>query len=694
MPVPNCPKCGVPLQERPGVKFLKCPSCLRLYPLVTDASAAPASAAASAAVPSPVVARTTLRPTPTGQSSPTGAPGAPPATVVPRPIVARTTLRPTPPAAGSPAPAAAAAPGPSGVTKVHVRFGAKSTPAVPGAAPVGVQPSVIVPGSAPGVQSAGSPASAAAGVVMTSPAGATAPPKPIVTPSRATPAPAGPGTLGAPPVPPSSPSSAAALPPTRATPRGFTAITGNEAVREALQPPTPASFANPDLGEQAAKQSILTAAAMATPADAAGSEDALDARTPGGQDYSGGAGGLVLPDMDDLERMAEAAPVMAHDEELAIPAIADPAARPPNPSQLTLYPLRCFANAMVGTVYLLSLVTAVIVLLSLLYLVAMRYIGSYPQWVALAFIFAMLFMGTVAQALLIGLRMPEMPEPGLEIDLKRHPRLHMFVRGASSRIRTRVPERVYLVLAGMSSAYEVPRLFGLLPGERILCIAFPTINLLTVDEFRATVGHELGHLGRTNNPLESISLHLKNTLSRVVTELRKQIPWGNPVFWYSSAVLNFYIQMEKVRERMAEFVNDNDAALMVGGEAFAKLLVRMTTESVIFNNYAAKIRSGQTQTIPAGVFTQSYRVFRGEVIGLDFRKKVLDELLGQRATGLATSRPSFGERLAFLRSLPPEPEEERISAVWLFQDFPEVEKRMNEYAAWLFNQMRSQEKKV
>ena len=127
---------------------------------------------------------------------------------------------------------------------------------------------------------------------------------------------------------------------------------------------------------------------------------------------------------------------------------------------------------------------------------------------------------------------------------------------------------------------------------------------------------------------------------------------------------------------------------MVGGESFAKLLLRVMTEAVVFTNYASKIRSGQTQTIPAGVFTQSFRVFRGEVIGLDFRKKILDDLMHLRATGSATARPTFGERIAFLRSLPPEPEEERISAVWLFQDFPEVEKRMNEYAAWLFSQMR------
>jgi Zn-dependent protease with chaperone function len=124
---------------------------------------------------------------------------------------------------------------------------------------------------------------------------------------------------------------------------------------------------------------------------------------------------------------------------------------------------------------------------------------------------------------------------------------------------------------------QVPRL-GILGWQRnYLTFGLPLLQGLTLDQLRAVVGHELGHLSANHSRFAGWVYRLRQTWNRLLTALEAQkSPLGKALFtrffhWYAP----YFNAYSFVLARADEYEADRCAAQVAGGAAARSALTRI-----------------------------------------------------------------------------------------------------------------------
>lgn len=78
---------------------------------------------------------------------------------------------------------------------------------------------------------------------------------------------------------------------------------------------------------------------------------------------------------------------------------------------------------------------------------------------------------------------------------------------------------MYLVHDVNAFVYQDSRLLGLRPGRMVLGIGAGLLAILRVDELRAVLGHELGHLGGGDTRYGPVVYRVKESIQRTIAQL-------------------------------------------------------------------------------------------------------------------------------------------------------------------------------
>ena len=207
---------------------------------------------------------------------------------------------------------------------------------------------------------------------------------------------------------------------------------------------------------------------------------------------------------------------------------------------------------------------------------------------------------------------------------------------------------------------QVPRL-GILGWQRnYLTFGLPLLQGLTLDQVRAVVGHELGHLSANHSRFAGWVYRLRQTWNRLLAALEGQhAPLGNALFvrffhWYAP----YFNAYSFVLARADEYEADRCSALIAGQPAACSALTRIATASRFLDERhwpQVTRRIAELPDPPADAVIEIGASLQAPLPEAD-RSAFLHAALAA-PTDYYDTHPSLADRLAGLGwSGPPEPE--------------------------------------
>lgn len=307
------------------------------------------------------------------------------------------------------------------------------------------------------------------------------------------------------------------------------------------------------------------------------------------------------------------------------------------------YHLKLGAFAALGYLYVLTI---------LLLLVAL--VGSLVAWIVYgkgAFLALKLaipvvvLIGLVARALWVRLEAPE----GIEASRSSFPQLFATIDEVRAATRAPPAHVVLLNSAFNAAVVQVPRL-GLFGWQRnYLLLGLPLMQQLSVEEFKAVLAHEFGHLSGAHGRFGAWIYRVRVFWDRIATTLQEQQHWGSFLFvpffsWYAPK----FAAWSFVKARQQEYEADRLAAETSGTRSIASALVRIQLkgEEIDTRFWPAIFAGADDSVAPAA---QPYR----SLAAPEFRRFLPDspgalKRALARNTSTADTHPCLRERMAAL----------------------------------------------
>lgn len=313
-----------------------------------------------------------------------------------------------------------------------------------------------------------------------------------------------------------------------------------------------------------------------------------------------------------------------------------------------LYKVRLGVFAVLGYLYIL----VVVVLL----LVATGFVLVMGKALAAKLAIALLVLvGVALRSLWVKIEAPT----GLSLARTDHPALSAAIE--EIRVAARAPRAHVVLLTGDLNAAitQVPRL-GMFGWQRnYLLLGLPLMLILSLDELKAVLAHEFGHLSGAHGRFGAWIYRLRTSWSRLAATLHARKHWGSALFvpffdWFAPKFAAYSL----VQARMQEYEADRTAAARHGARALANALIRTDLKSHdLAQSYWPSVYKAADE-LPAPA-TGPYRGLLGaESRGFlpSASEQLRQEL--ERETSTVDTHPCLRDRLAALKvtgDVPPPP---------------------------------------
>jgi Zn-dependent protease with chaperone function len=262
----------------------------------------------------------------------------------------------------------------------------------------------------------------------------------------------------------------------------------------------------------------------------------------------------------------------------------------------TTYTLKLGAFAVLGYAYVFA-VLLVLVAAGGLLAAAVFFKAALLLLIKKLFIPLLLFIGVVCKSMWVKFDPPK----GMELRRGEFPDLFKVideVAAAASAPRA----HVVLLTAELNAAVvQMPRLGMFGWQKNYLILGLPLMQLFTVDEFRAVLAHEFGHLSRAHGHFGTWIYRIREGWARLNDKLQEERHWGSFLFvpffrWFAPTFAAYSF----VLARRHEFEADALAKQTVGGKAMASALVRirLKAEEMQQHYWPAIYQAADTSPIP------------------------------------------------------------------------------------------------
>lgn len=244
------------------------------------------------------------------------------------------------------------------------------------------------------------------------------------------------------------------------------------------------------------------------------------------------------------------------------------------------YSVQVLAAAALGFVAL-----ATTLLLALVWIGAVGYLTHYGYlrgwFVVLAASPALVLALTVLRA--CRLRTP--PVEGPRLTREDAPGLWQMLDDVCARLGTEKVSEVVLTGDMQASVIAQPRL-GIFGWPRIIvCIGLPLTLLLSKDQVKAIIAHEIGHTDQRQRRMHAWIYRTRQTWAQLQHQLLVSQPWGStPLLRFLSWYVPWFEAHSFVMARNFEYLADAAAADIAGKHAAASAL----TSTVVLDQYLTK----------------------------------------------------------------------------------------------------------
>jgi Zn-dependent protease with chaperone function len=252
----------------------------------------------------------------------------------------------------------------------------------------------------------------------------------------------------------------------------------------------------------------------------------------------------------------------------------------------------------------------------------------------------------VARAIVATVRRPPLDTDGVELTRSEQPALWGCVDEIAARVGVRGPDEIRLLNGTVVAVAEDSLLLGLRPGRRQLLVGAAVFRTLTLDEFHAVIGHELGHYAHGDTRLGALHGRSAIALDRVMSDLGYGSLLGRLFGLYQQVFLRATLparrRQELAADRIAASVSNPDAA----AQALRRHVAASVAYEVLFSDYLWPMWRRDAQ--PDNLYEGFSHLLAATPEHPALRSHVEQEL--RRPPEPFDSHPSVAQRIAALRS--------------------------------------------
>lgn len=156
-----------------------------------------------------------------------------------------------------------------------------------------------------------------------------------------------------------------------------------------------------------------------------------------------------------------------------------------------------------------------------------------------------------------------------------------LVRSVAEEMGTEPPQRLFLVPEVNAGVRETGGSLGLRRGERVMVIGVPYLDVLTVDQLRAVIAHELGHYAGGDTRLSGLTYRAGASIGRTIHNVGDD-SWLGRVF---DAYGRMYLRISQRVRRRQELTADASAVRVAGRESHVTSLRRAMVTAHAFDYF-------------------------------------------------------------------------------------------------------------
>lgn len=309
-----------------------------------------------------------------------------------------------------------------------------------------------------------------------------------------------------------------------------------------------------------------------------------------------------------------------------------------------VYRAKLGAMALLGYGYIAGVLTLLLVAVALLALLAVQRSGA---MIALKLgIVLVPLIWAVVRAMAVRLE----PPTGKEIFRDEAPQLFACIDEVRARACAPKAHKVLITDDFNAAVVQHPRL-GIFGWPRnYLILGLPLMQALDLQEFRAVLGHEFGHLSGAHGKFGAWIYRLRAGWGRLTHALEQDDHWGRVLFvpffkWYAPA----FSALSFVQARRQEYEADQVAAAVSGQRTAGEALVRVHLQSRFLNRkyWRSILQEADTKAEPDARPYAMLRTAFAEHRPEHEARGTLETAL-KRRTGSDDTHPSLSDRLRAL----------------------------------------------
>ncbi|NUR32010.1 MAG: M48 family metalloprotease, partial [Catenulispora sp.] len=219
------------------------------------------------------------------------------------------------------------------------------------------------------------------------------------------------------------------------------------------------------------------------------------------------------------------------------------------------------------------------------------------------------------------------------------------------------PDDIRIIPEVNAAVSEDSRLLGLIGGRRHLYIGMPLLLSLNVSQFRAVIGHELGHYSNAHTRLGAIAFRGRLAIGGALSHLG-----GSLLSWPFRAYGRVYLLVDNATSRMQEREADQIAVRVAGTHATTTALAELPVIEAAWGFYFSRYvgPTAEAGFLPRDLFRGFFEMSaarQGELAALRTNPPHEDKSIWD-------THPPIAERVRRIGQLPPValPEDTRLSA--------------------------------
>lgn len=323
-----------------------------------------------------------------------------------------------------------------------------------------------------------------------------------------------------------------------------------------------------------------------------------------------------------------------------------------------VYRAKLGAMALLGYGYIAGVLTLLLVAVALLALLAVHRSGAA---IALKLgIVLVPLIWAVVRAMAVRLD----PPSGKELLREEAPELFACIDEVRARACAPKAHKVLITDDFNAAVVQHPRL-GIFGWPRnYLILGLPLMQALDLQEFRAVLGHEFGHLSGEHGKFGAWIYRLRAGWGRLTHALEQDNHWGKVLFvpffkWYAPA----FSALSFVQARRQEYEADQVAAAVSNARTAGEALIRVHLQSRFLNRkfWRSILQEADTKAEPDArpyaMLGMAFAQQRPEHEARDTLEAAL-----KRRTGCEDTHPSLSDRLRALRTTPIVPGPIKVTA--------------------------------